>query len=49
MTSVDPHAKTIAELLDRIEQIREELLAFQNSLEQMERGSTAPTDDNDKR
>jgi hypothetical protein len=45
MGQADDTPKKIGELIDRIEQIREELLAIQRSMEKMETVKTIVSDD----
>jgi hypothetical protein len=49
MKRADDTAKKIGELVDRIEQIREELLAIQRSMEKMETVKTVLSDDRVKK
>jgi hypothetical protein len=49
MGQADDTPKKIGELVDRIEQIREELLAIQRSMEKIETVKTAMSDDGVKK
>jgi hypothetical protein len=49
MARVNDRPKNIGELIDRIDQIREELLAIQSAMEKMERPETVPPRDGNKK
>jgi hypothetical protein len=49
MTKSADSLRNIGELIDRVEQIREELLAVQNSLEKIEPVETKPFEDDGKK
>jgi hypothetical protein len=49
MTKESDSLKTIGELIDRVERIREELLAVQHSLEKMEPAEARPAEDGNQK